>query len=197
VDVEPLRLEASEAAGDGLKRLADLIEMVQSFPQTEVGEVVGAEFVAQERRELLILFQDGVFEVGANEPGSSIMPGKVNPTQCEALTMIALAGLSFEVYAQIGLVALIAVAKGWPICPRGALLKSCQLPIGHFRVPNLLGAVTNGSARDQRLGGRASRIDAGAAEEVSFTWQHISRAVRVITPSIIELTEFRMSPRQV
>lgn len=26
----------------------------------------------------------------ANEPGSSIMPGKVNPTQCEALTMVAL-----------------------------------------------------------------------------------------------------------
>jgi len=25
-----------------------------------------------------------------NEPGSSIMPGKVNPTQCEALTMVAL-----------------------------------------------------------------------------------------------------------
>ena len=25
----------------------------------------------------------------ANEPGSSIMPGKVNPTQCEALTMVA------------------------------------------------------------------------------------------------------------
>jgi fumarate hydratase class II len=24
-----------------------------------------------------------------NEPGSSIMPGKVNPTQCEALTMVA------------------------------------------------------------------------------------------------------------
>ncbi|ETJ44146.1 Fumarate hydratase, class II, partial [human gut metagenome] len=23
-----------------------------------------------------------------NEPGSSIMPGKVNPTQCEALTMV-------------------------------------------------------------------------------------------------------------
>jgi fumarate hydratase class II len=26
----------------------------------------------------------------ANEPGSSIMPGKVNPTQCEALTMVAI-----------------------------------------------------------------------------------------------------------
>jgi fumarate hydratase, class II len=28
-------------------------------------------------------------ELPANEPGSSIMPGKVNPTQCEALTMVA------------------------------------------------------------------------------------------------------------
>ena len=27
--------------------------------------------------------------IPANEPGSSIMPGKVNPTQCEALTMVA------------------------------------------------------------------------------------------------------------
>jgi fumarate hydratase, class II len=30
----------------------------------------------------------GEIEIPANEPGSSIMPGKVNPTQCEALTMI-------------------------------------------------------------------------------------------------------------
>lgn len=25
-----------------------------------------------------------------NEPGSSIMPGKINPTQCEAIVMIAI-----------------------------------------------------------------------------------------------------------
>lgn len=31
----------------------------------------------------------GEMEIPANEPGSSIMPGKVNPTQCEALTMVA------------------------------------------------------------------------------------------------------------
>jgi len=31
----------------------------------------------------------GELSLPANEPGSSIMPGKVNPTQCEALTMIA------------------------------------------------------------------------------------------------------------
>jgi fumarate hydratase, class II len=32
----------------------------------------------------------GELEIPANEPGSSIMPGKVNPTQCEALAMVAL-----------------------------------------------------------------------------------------------------------
>ncbi|MBC1898823.1 class II fumarate hydratase [Listeria booriae] len=31
----------------------------------------------------------GELTIPANEPGSSIMPGKVNPTQCEALTMVA------------------------------------------------------------------------------------------------------------
>lgn len=30
----------------------------------------------------------GEINIPANEPGSSIMPGKVNPTQCEALTMV-------------------------------------------------------------------------------------------------------------
>src|SRR5207342_2612414 len=31
----------------------------------------------------------GEISIPENEPGSSIMPGKVNPTQCEALTMAA------------------------------------------------------------------------------------------------------------
>ncbi len=31
----------------------------------------------------------GELDLPANEPGSSIMPGKVNPTQCEAMTMVA------------------------------------------------------------------------------------------------------------
>ncbi len=31
----------------------------------------------------------GEITIPANEPGSSIMPGKVNPTQCEAMTMVA------------------------------------------------------------------------------------------------------------
>jgi fumarate hydratase class II len=31
----------------------------------------------------------GELSLPENEPGSSIMPGKVNPTQCEAMTMVA------------------------------------------------------------------------------------------------------------
>ena len=57
----------------GLKRLAvslmhiaNNIRMLASGPRTGIGEIV----------------------LPANEPGSSIMPGKVNPTQAEALTMV-------------------------------------------------------------------------------------------------------------
>ncbi len=32
----------------------------------------------------------GELELPANEPGSSIMPGKVNPTQCEAVSMVCI-----------------------------------------------------------------------------------------------------------
>ena len=67
MDVEPLRLVAGETAGDGLKRLADRIQMVQSFAQTEVVEVVGAQLVAQEGREFFVLPHDRAFEVGAED----------------------------------------------------------------------------------------------------------------------------------
>ena len=38
----------------------------------------------------------------ANEPGSSIMPGKVNPTQAEALTMIAVQVMANDVAVGCG-----------------------------------------------------------------------------------------------
>jgi fumarate hydratase, class II len=40
--------------------------------------------------------------IPANEPGSSIMPGKVNPTQAEALTMIAVQVMSNDVAVGFG-----------------------------------------------------------------------------------------------
>jgi len=46
----------------------------------------------------------GIGEIGIpeNEPGSSIMPGKVNPTQCEALTMLAAQVMGNDVAIGIG-----------------------------------------------------------------------------------------------
>ncbi len=41
-------------------------------------------------------------EIPENEPGSSIMPGKVNPTQCEALTMIAAQVMTDDVAVGFG-----------------------------------------------------------------------------------------------
>ncbi len=48
--------------------------------------------------------RDGFAElkIPANEPGSSIMPGKVNPTQCEALAMIAAQVMANDTAAAIG-----------------------------------------------------------------------------------------------
>ena len=39
----------------------------------------------------------GEIKIPENEPGSSIMPGKVNPTQCEALTMVAVQVMANDV----------------------------------------------------------------------------------------------------
>jgi fumarate hydratase class II len=44
----------------------------------------------------------GEITIPENEPGSSIMPGKVNPTQCEALTMVAAQVFGNDVAVNIG-----------------------------------------------------------------------------------------------
>ena len=49
-----------------LNKIANDIRMMASGPRSGIGEII----------------------IPANEPGSSIMPGKVNPTQCEAITMV-------------------------------------------------------------------------------------------------------------
>ncbi|MEM9687077.1 MAG: class II fumarate hydratase [Bacteroidota bacterium] len=49
-----------------LNKIANDIRMMASGPRSGIGEI----------------------RIPENEPGSSIMPGKVNPTQCEALTMV-------------------------------------------------------------------------------------------------------------
>lgn len=46
----------------------------------------------------------GIYEliIPSNEPGSSIMPGKVNPTQCEALSMVAVQVMANDVAVSFG-----------------------------------------------------------------------------------------------
>ena len=48
--------------------------------------------------------RSGIHEIDipSNEPGSSIMPGKVNPTQCEALTMVAVQVMGNDAAIGIG-----------------------------------------------------------------------------------------------
>jgi fumarate hydratase, class II len=63
-----------------LMKIANDIRMLSSGPRSGIGEIF----------------------IPDNEPGSSIMPGKVNPTQCEALTMIAAQVLGNDVTINIG-----------------------------------------------------------------------------------------------
>jgi fumarate hydratase, class II len=63
-----------------LMKIANDIRMLSSGPRSGIGEI----------------------SIPDNEPGSSIMPGKVNPTQCEALTMIAAQVMGNDVAISIG-----------------------------------------------------------------------------------------------
>ena len=63
-----------------LNKIANDIRMMASGPRSGIGEIT----------------------IPANEPGSSIMPGKVNPTQCEALTMVCAQVLGNDVAISVG-----------------------------------------------------------------------------------------------
>ena len=63
-----------------LNKIANDIRMMASGPRSGIGEI----------------------SIPANEPGSSIMPGKVNPTQCEALTMVCAQVMGNDVAVTVG-----------------------------------------------------------------------------------------------
>ncbi|HNR19002.1 MAG TPA: class II fumarate hydratase [Bacteroidia bacterium] len=63
-----------------LMKIANDIRLLASGPRCGIGEIY----------------------IPDNEPGSSIMPGKVNPTQCEAMTMVAAQVLGNDVAINIG-----------------------------------------------------------------------------------------------
>ena len=63
-----------------LNKIANDIRMMASGPRSGIGEII----------------------IPANEPGSSIMPGKVNPTQSEALTMVCAQVIGNDVAITVG-----------------------------------------------------------------------------------------------
>lgn len=63
-----------------LMKIANDIRMLSSGPRSGIGEI----------------------NIPENEPGSSIMPGKVNPTQCEALTMVCAQVIGNDVAVSVG-----------------------------------------------------------------------------------------------
>jgi fumarate hydratase class II len=63
-----------------LNKIANDIRLLSSGPRSGIGELI----------------------IPANEPGSSIMPGKVNPTQSEALTMVCAQVMGNDVAVSIG-----------------------------------------------------------------------------------------------
>jgi fumarate hydratase class II len=63
-----------------LNKIANDIRLLASGPRSGIGEIT----------------------IPANEPGSSIMPGKVNPTQCEALTMVCTQVIGNDVAISVG-----------------------------------------------------------------------------------------------
>ncbi len=63
-----------------LNKIANDVRMLASGPRSGIGEIIIPE----------------------NEPGSSIMPGKVNPTQCEALTMVCAQVIGNDVAISVG-----------------------------------------------------------------------------------------------
>lgn len=71
---------ALKSVAVSLMKIANDIRLLASGPRCGIGEIF----------------------IPDNEPGSSIMPGKVNPTQCEAMTMVAAQVMGNDVAINIG-----------------------------------------------------------------------------------------------
>lgn len=65
--VEAFGLETGETVGDGLEALTHGVEMIETFLQTEVAQIIGTKLVAQEARELLVLFEKSILPVSAED----------------------------------------------------------------------------------------------------------------------------------
>ena len=129
-----------------LSKIANDIRLVSSGPRAGIAEL----------------------ELPENEPGSSIMPGKVNPTQCEALTMIAAQVMANDVAVGFG-------GAG------GSLEMNVYKPLMIFNLANSITLLTDGCGNFRRF------LVEGAAPNLKNINDYVERSlmlVTVLTPAI-------------
>ena len=123
-----------------LMKIADDIRLLGSGPRAGIGELV----------------------LPANEPGSSIMPGKVNPTQCEAMIMVCIQVLGND--------AAIAIAGS-----RGNLELNVCKPVIIFNFCNSVDLVSDACARFTEF------CVAGLEVDVARTRELLERSLMLVT----------------
>jgi fumarate hydratase, class II len=123
-----------------LTKIADDLRWLGSGPRAGLGELV----------------------LPANEPGSSIMPGKVNPTQCEAMIMVCIQVLGNDT--------AIAIAGS-----RGNLELNVCKPVLIFNVCNSIDLLTDACARFTEFCVRGLELDEQRIRE------HLEQSLMLVT----------------
>jgi len=123
-----------------LMKLANDLRLLGSGPRTGLAEV----------------------KLPANEPGSSIMPGKVNPTQCEALSMLACQVMGND--ATIGFAA-----------SQGHLQLNVFKPVIAYNLLQSIRLLTDGCRNFQR------HCVAGMAPDAARMGEHLARSLMLVT----------------
>ncbi|MFZ2004344.1 MAG: class II fumarate hydratase [Stellaceae bacterium] len=123
-----------------LSKIANDIRLVSSGPRAGIAEL----------------------QLPENEPGSSIMPGKVNPTQCEALTMIAAQVMANDVAVGVG-------GAG------GSLEMNVYKPLMIFNLTNSITLLTDGCTNFRRF------LVEGAAPNLKNINDYVERSLMLVT----------------
>lgn len=131
---------ALKRAAVALMKVANDIRMLSSGPRSGIGEII----------------------IPDNEPGSSIMPGKVNPTQPEALTMVCAQVMGNDVAVSIG----------------GSM--------GHFELNVFKPVIASNVLQSARLIGDAcvsfnDKCAVGIAPNLAIIKQHMENSLMLVT----------------
>jgi fumarate hydratase class II len=131
---------ALKALAADLFKIANDVRLLSSGPRCGIGELLIPE----------------------NEPGSSIMPGKVNPTQCEALTMVCAQVMGND--ATVGFAA-----------SQGHLQLNAYMPVIAYNVQQSIGLLSDAAASFDRNCARGIRPNEAAIKK------HLEDSLMLVT----------------